>query len=309
MKKLWATQGRGEEVFFIEKSDTHCKAIFLDGHEDNPRPLEMLDDFTTFYECGEVVETPMVSGAFFPRIWRDAPTPSPRVLGPLFVAEWVANVRASRMLFSKLEGLFAAVEPHEMQDLTYGLLQREILILACTLAESAWRSVLEANNARPLNGSEDRWTTSDYVRLLKPMRLDEWRVSLSSHHAYRDLRPFNGWDEKKATKSLPWYDAYNAVKHGWETSLQQATFGVTVDAVAAAFIMSTAQFGPRNTPTVTISPHFHPDVFTVEATPKWLPTERYIPPSQLGLERGAWLGHQRWERTFCPDLGDSLRPS
>src|SRR6187402_2156565 len=113
MKKLWATQGRDDEVFFIEKGDTLCKAIFMDGHEDNPRPLEMLDNFIEFYECGELVETDMVSGAFFPRIWRDRPTPTPAMLSPQHVAEWVSNVRASRMLFAKLEGLFAAVEPHE----------------------------------------------------------------------------------------------------------------------------------------------------------------------------------------------------
>lgn len=316
MKQIWVAECE-EGVVFVEKTDTLFKVLEFgdvndgDFEDENVKQLEQLQDTLAYYGCGTAVETPMRSGEFFPRIWRGNLTPSPRQLGTIDTAHWVSTVRATRMLYSRLGALFAAIEPHQMQDQTYGLLQREILILACTEVESAWRTILEQNNATPKGGKPGRWSTSDYVRLLKPMRLDEWSVSLSSHHAYRHTAPFKEWDAANPTKSLLWYDAYNAVKHGREENLRQATYGATIDSVAAAFIMTVAQFGLGHLATSKDGEnmHFHPDEFTIERQPRWDGTERYIPPTNMGIERGAWIGHERWERTWCPALDQNAKPS
>ena len=195
MKQIWVAEC-DEGMLFLEKSDTFLKVLEFgdvnDGDIDheNLKLLEQLQDTLDVYGCGPAVQTPMRSGEFYPRIWRGGRTPSPRELSPADTANLVSTVRATRMLYSKLGPLFAAVEPHEMQDLTYGLLQREIMILACTEVESAWRTVLEQSNASPRSGKPGRWSTNDYVRLLGPMRLAEWKVSLSAHHAYREIRRF-----------------------------------------------------------------------------------------------------------------------
>ena len=96
------------------------------------------------------------------------------------------------------------------------------------------------------------------------------------------------------------------MKHGREENLRKATFGATVDAVAAAFVMTMAQFGPHHLATDRNgdATHFHPDEFSIESKPRWKGTECYIPPTNMGIERGVWLGHERWERACCPELKD-----
>lgn len=315
MKKLWVAEAKGRHgitLYFDRKDDLWKSLSFEPNHEHNTQTEEGLKLALEQYKCGQPVEAKMISGGYFPRIWRGSMTPPPHKLGAAATGQWVSNVRTTRMLYSKLGPLFAAIEPNADQDATYGLLQREILILACTEVESAWKTVLVQNNALPKG---KYWNTQDYVRLLPTMRLDEWAVSLSSHHAYRVISPFSSWDPASPTSSLPWYDAYNAVKHGREDHLERATFGHAVDAVAAAFVMTVAQFGHAHLASyqteseeAASNMHFHPDEFTIEREPYWQGIQCYLPPSNLGIERGEWLGYKEWTSVHCPELDDRSVP-
>ncbi|MGH1556984.1 hypothetical protein ACRAWD_02635 [Caulobacter segnis] len=99
----------------------------------------------------------------------------------------------------------------------YGHEIRNLLILAAMEVETHWRGVLVANGF-----TRDRPWTSDYVKLLVPMRLDQYAVGFR-HYPWMDpVRPFGGWSADQPTQSLFWYDAYNGVKHNREHEFHRA---------------------------------------------------------------------------------------
>jgi hypothetical protein len=186
-------------------------------------------------------------GHYFPRIWRgiyDLPnyykynSVNPRKsYGNTYIS---SNVAVSN-IFDALELLFRYVEPTSQNHSTFGHKIREALILTCTEVETAWRSVLEANSSE----KKHAYKTKDYFVLLEPMQLNEWSVMLRDYPDMGVFSPFNSWEQSCPTKSLPWYDAYNAVKHHREERFSSATLGNLVDAAASLHIMQCAQFGPE----------------------------------------------------------------
>ena len=186
-------------------------------------------------------------GRYFPRIWRGVydserfycynHIDARSTYGGVYVG---ANVAVSS-IFANVESLFLYVEPAKENLPTFGHKIRETLILACTEVESAWRSVLEAN----ANNRKASYSTNDYYRLVEPLRLKEWTVVLKDYPTLGGFSPFASWDQNRPTKSLSWYDAYNAVKHHREERFQHASFESLINAAGALHIMQAAQFGPE----------------------------------------------------------------
>jgi hypothetical protein len=145
---------------------------------------------------------------------------------------------AMEVLIDRMDQLFRVVEPDTSNLATFGHEIRHLLLLACMEVEAGWGTVLRANGY-----PGDRWNTSDYVKLLGPLHLAEWGLRLTSYPAIAVLSPFAAWDKGTPTQSLPWYDAYNKVKHDRESNFKQATLEHTINAVAAAMILFFAQFG------------------------------------------------------------------
>jgi hypothetical protein len=143
-----------------------------------------------------------------------------------------------RILLDKLAAVFQTIEPAKANRNTFGHLVRELLLVACMEVEPSWSAVLRENG---YPGS--RFTTTDYVKLLEPMLLDSYRLSLSSYPDFPDFSPFDGWDSAASTQSLTWYDSYNKTKHDRETKLHCASLENAVHAVGAAAVMFYAQFG------------------------------------------------------------------
>jgi len=185
-------------------------------------------------------------GRYFPRIWRGVYDLGPyycynnidarRIYSGVYIG---ANVAASS-IFDAVEKLFLYVEPSKENLPAFGHKIREALILSCTEVESAWRSVLEANSAK----KKASYTTNDYHRLVEPLCLKKWAVSLRDYPDLGNFSPFSSWDKSNPTKSLPWYDAYNAVKHHREERFKQASLESLINSAAALHIMQAAQWGP-----------------------------------------------------------------
>jgi hypothetical protein len=146
---------------------------------------------------------------------------------------------ALRLLLAKMEDIFESVEPAARNQHVYGHKIRELLLLAATEAEASWAAILKANGYP----QKDRLNTTDYVKLLKPMLLDSYRLSLTSYPDFPDFTPLKDWDPKRPTQSLDWYDAYNATKHNREEHLDVATLERAIHAVGATIVMFFAQFG------------------------------------------------------------------
>jgi hypothetical protein len=186
-------------------------------------------------------------GHYFPRIWRGVydmgnyycynSVNARTTFGNAYIG---SNV-ATSSIFEAVESLFRYIEPTKENLSTFGHRIREVLILTCTEVESAWRSVLEANSSK----SKFAYTTKDYSSLLEPMRLREWSVGLTDYPDLGQFSPFYSWDQSRPTKSLPWYDAYNAVKHHREERFRLANLGNLINAAASLHIMQSAQFGPE----------------------------------------------------------------
>jgi hypothetical protein len=189
---------------------------------------------------------------------------------------------ALKILLTKMEDVFETVEPGQSNLQTYGHKIRELLLLAAMEVEASWAAVLKANNY-----PKGRFSTNDYVKLLRPMLLDSFKLTLRSYPKFAAIVPFNGWNAQSPTKSLDWYDAYNQTKHDREAHLDAATLGRAVNAVGAAAVMFYAQFGYMFS---------HDDekrgilrnIFTLYIDHAMYPTACYIPNAEGGEKAWNW---------------------
>lgn len=146
---------------------------------------------------------------------------------------------ALRLLLTKMLDIFQTVEAAPGNLNVYGHQIRELLLLAAMEVEASWAAVLKANSYSSIS----KLTTNDYVKLLSPMLLDSYSLTLSSYPAFPQFGPFEGWTSATPTKSLVWYHAYNMTKHNREEHLNVATLEKAIHAVGAAVVMFYAQFG------------------------------------------------------------------
>jgi hypothetical protein len=108
----------------------------------------------------------------------------------------------------ELDQICRVIHPEGNNLRTYGHATRNLLILACSEVEAHWKNILEANFYKSKT-HDGRLNTKDYVKLLSAMRLDQYVVNLNYYPWLPTVAPFDGWTNTCATKSIPWYDAYN----------------------------------------------------------------------------------------------------
>jgi hypothetical protein len=189
---------------------------------------------------------------------------------------------ALKILLTKMEDIFETVEPGPSNLKTYGHKIRELLLLAAMDVEASWAAVLKANGY-----AGTRFTTNDYVKLLEPMGLDRFSLTLRSYPEFPGFTPFKGWLAQTPTKSLDWYDAYNQTKHNREECLGEGTLQRAVHTVGAAVVMLYAQFG--------YGIHIGQDksdwlrnVFTVEIDYSMYPSACYIRGEKAAINEWEW---------------------
>ena len=171
----------------------------------------------------------------------------------------------------EIERICRVVHPFEGNLQTYGHEIRNILILACTEVEAHWKNILKDND---YTADYERLNTTHYVKLLSPMKLDEYVVQLNYYPWLEPISPFVCWSSAKATKSLSWYDAYNKVKHDREANFAQATLRRALTAVTGCFVMLCAQYGLDF---VLEDREAERAFFQLIRAPTWPPSEIYVP--------------------------------
>lgn len=215
-------------------------------------------------------------GEYYPRMARpsdshlkDGTGTNPNMRGS---TEAVAHMQGQlESLVGRLKDICQTVLPTESNFPAYGHEIRNLLILACTEVESHWRSILLANGYP----EKSSYHTGDYVKLSGLMRLDEYSVLFSRYPWLPKQSPFKDWGKTECTtKDIPWYDAYNAVKHAREENFDRATLEHCLQAVAACAIMNCAQAGRTvglgNTGELKY-------FFEFSQYPDWPPSEVYSP--------------------------------
>jgi hypothetical protein len=182
-------------------------------------------------------------GSYYPRIARpnnSYPDQAPGDLPDFYNKSdiLIGSLNELRSMVAALNEIFQTVHPVKGNMNCFGSSIRNLLILACTECEAQWRGVLQANGYQ-----KNKYTTNDYVKLIEPMRLSEYSVKIKHFPWLSSLCPFKKWSTNSPTKTLSWYDSYNAVKHDREGSFHRSNLISAVQAVAAAWIMLAAQFG------------------------------------------------------------------
>ena len=221
-------------------------------------------------------EITLSPGQYYPRIARpNASIPGEFPAWHPGAQHWTNAIAMARgqltVLTRQLDRICQTVHPTKETFSAFGHDIRNLLILACTEAESHWRSVLAANGI-----IADHLTTNDYVKLRVPMKLDEYAVSFPSYPWLDNMRPYKGWGRTSSpTRDLKWYHAYNATKHNREDEFERATLGSTFEAVTACVVMMVAQFGLSGGlgQRSELESFFH-----FSELPAWSPSDVYVYP-------------------------------
>lgn len=235
----------------------------------------------------DIEVAPHEPGIFHARLWRNGyQLSATHAENPAEPLDDMRRARresaiAVRRLLDDLADIFEVIEPDPVNLGVYGPALRELLLLAATEFEAACKGALRALGY-PL---PDRSSTTQYVHLKTPMRLDEYRLRLSAypelHGAFGEITPFADWDLARPTASLPWYDAYNLVKHDRDLHRTHASLENTVNAVAASYVMLLAQFGAPGAAVQHLASHRA--AFNLTAQPRWGARDVYFPARAEGL--------------------------
>lgn len=170
-------------------------------------------------------------------------------------------------LEARLDNICQVIEPSPKNMDAFGHSIRECLLIASMEVESHWKNILRANG-----NTRDKLTTADYFTVAAPLKLEDYEVAFNRFPAVGNVRPFSNWSSTSPTKSLDFYDAYNAVKHDRERAFERGTLRLVFKAIAACLIMTVAQFGyaevfPKNRSIV--------EAFRIVKKPNWSPEECY----------------------------------
>lgn len=199
------------------------------------------------------------------------------------------DARAYRNIQGYLDDLFNVIEPDPRNFGSYGHKIRELLILACTEVEFLLLKALTENGYV----KKAVYTTADYVHCLDLFRLDFWRVELVQYPAIKTFAPFAKWDKENSTKSLPWYRAYNAVKHNRGDNIVEANFEHALDAVAALHILLEAQYGIEVFNRVRQRSE-EKSVFLTVVFPSWAAAELSAPIFREYEGEAEWIGPHKY---------------
>jgi hypothetical protein len=259
--------GRGSRLWDV------CLECTVAERKDNGTLAEWA---TRVFGAEDITQARNAAGSIVQGVWR--PGLLPEMLPALGNSEVGrrSSEQSLRLLVERLDELLLYVEPNENGLKAYSHKTRELLILACTEIENTWTHYM-----RMADGRRRRCTTNDYVKLLGPLHLSEFEVSVKLYHSVCSLRPFAGWDAKKPTESLPWYDAYNKTKHDRSSHFDKATLESCFSSIAANVILFGARFSP--VPLLegrgTLAPLIN-QLFTLELV-SFEPESSYIPLLQL----------------------------
>lgn len=187
--------------------------------------------------------------------------------GNIYKHEIANTVGQLTSLVARFRDVCRVVEPDSSNFSAYGYSIRELLILSAMEVESHCKAVLRANGiAKP------RLYTKDYIKVLPAMKLDEYAISFIAYPNIKPIRPFEHWDAARPTKSLPFYDSYNSVKHDRESMFHAGTLEHTLNAIAACMVMAIAQFGYGH---ILSGNRALSEFFKLDTIPAWPAGETY----------------------------------
>jgi len=160
------------------------------------------------------------------------------MLHPEFAKSPEHYVRAFLLLLKDLKNLFDYVEPAEKNLGCYSYRIHALLLRACVEVEANCRAILQENGYRKRENRD--MNMDDYKKLDTTHRLSFYQVKIPFWSGKGYLRsPFSCWSKNEG---LPWYQAYNAIKHDRHDSFESATFEHLLDAICGLLVVLSSQF-------------------------------------------------------------------
>lgn len=131
------------------------------------------------------------------------------------------------MLESDLDNTSRYIEP-QGQENVYSFEFAKLLILACTEVESVFKAICIEVEKKKVSGDIATYKSTILGRYPKIVN-----ATVSVKRLGRDIEPFKGWDSGR----LPWWDAYQLVKHSRGAHFANATYINATTAIAALYIL------------------------------------------------------------------------
>lgn len=209
-----------------------------------------------------------------------APTPSLGYLEDNRYAnqsEIQSLLTTAHLIIRDLYEIFNYVEPNNTNLSTFSHHIYELLLRTATEFESNCRGILIANGYVTTTNMNIR----DYFRIASVQRLSEYKVVYDRWVQHYEFRPFETWNTANYSP-LPWYQAYNSVKHNRFANFSDASLGNLMSAVSGLLCILHSQFG-ENMQSVCFSgisktqsseDHVITDSFSI-ITPTYPETEQY----------------------------------
>ena len=148
-------------------------------------------------------------------------------------------ITSTRMILRDLNNLYDYIEPSDDNLSVYSHRIYELLLRTATEFESNCKGILKANGySKP----EKEWNVIDYFKISRAARLNEYSLTFGRWATAHEFKPFLEWKPSKRGQ-LPWYDAYNEVKHDRYGNFKKAKLEHLMNALAGLICIMHAQYG------------------------------------------------------------------
>lgn len=145
--------------------------------------------------------------------------------------------RAFLQLQKEMEELFLYVAPADKNLKTYSYHIHELLIRICVEIEANFKAIFAENQ---YSKQEKDLTIKDFWKINASHKLSDYKVKMPIWEGKKNtFEPFAGW---LTSTSLPWYRAYNRIKHNRDKCFAEANLKNLMDAFCGLFVVLTAQF-------------------------------------------------------------------
>lgn len=152
------------------------------------------------------------------------------------------SIEQFSLLTNQILNLFDYIKPSQVNKMSHGNVNRNLILLSCTEIEAQIIQILEINGYE----KKERYTTNDFFEIKEFMKLDEFELTLKYYPEFGALSPFKNWDKSKPTKSLNWLNSYNKIKHNREEYFEESTLENVLNSYCGLYILLVIQYGSSN---------------------------------------------------------------
>lgn len=189
----------------------------------------------------------------------------------------VSSINQLLILKAMFNDIIINIYPSKENMNTYGYSIKNLLVLACIEVENHFQGILRANSIK----NNTSHNTADFVKLKNIMHLDRYSVGIPTYPEIDLILPFANWSDENPTKSIKWFDSYNAIKHNGEQNFHKATLINAINAMCAVAILIKAQFGNQRD---FWEEHFG-NFFSIKNDYTWDLDEMVLPP----IHEESWI--------------------